>query len=60
MQIILKKTKLSAINQILPNSPAAKISDIVFSLLIIHRWGVYNEIEGGVELSPLSNIKYSR
>ena len=46
-------------------SPAAKggnpkISDIVFSLLIIHPWGVYNEIWGGVDVSPLSNFKYSR
>ena len=45
-------------------SPAAKggnpkISDIVFSLLIIHPKGVYNEIWGGVEVSPLSNFKYS-
>ena len=31
-----------------------------FSLLIIHPWGVYNEIWGGVEVSPLSNFKYSR
>ena len=37
-----------------------KISDIVFSLLIIHPWCVYNEIWGGVEVSPLSNFKYSR
>ena len=37
-----------------------KISDIVFSLLIFHPWGVYNEIRGGVEVSPLSNFKYSR
>ena len=47
------------------NSPAAKggnpkISDIVFFLLIIHHWGLYNEIWGGVEVSPLSNLKYSR
>ena len=47
-------------------SPAAKggnpkISDIVFlSLLIIHPWGVYNEIWGGVDVSLLSNFKYSR
>ena len=37
-----------------------KISGIVFSLLIIHPWGVYNEIWGGVEVSPLSNFNYSR
>ena len=40
--------------------PNPHISDIVFSLLIIHPWGVYNEICGGVEVSPLSNFKYSR
>ena len=46
------------------SSPAAmggggnpKISDIVFSLLIIHLWGVHSEIYGDVELSPLSNFK---
>ena len=49
------------------NSPAAKGGGVTpksliyfFSLLIIHPWGVYNEIWGGVEVSPLSNFKYSR
>ena len=45
-------------NAIFPPNP--KISGIVFFLLIIHPWGVYNEIWGGVEVSPLSNFKYSR
>ena len=45
-------------NAIFPPNP--QISDIFFSLLIIHPWGVYNEIWGGVEVSPLSNFKYSR
>ena len=41
--------------------PNTKISDIVFfSLLIIYHWGVYNDIWRGVDLSPLSNFKYSR
>ena len=31
-----------------------------FSLLIVHPWCIYNEIWGGVEVSPLSNFKYSR
>ena len=45
-------------NAIFPPNP--KISRIVFFLLIIHPWGVYNEIWGGVEVSPLSNFNYSR
>ena len=45
-------------NAIFPPNP--KISGIVFSLLIIHPWGVYNEIWGDVEVSPLSNFNYSR
>ena len=31
--------------------------DLVFLLLIIAHWYVYNEIQGGVEFSPLGNLK---
>ena len=47
------------------SSPAAKagdpkFSDIVFSLLIIYIWGLNKDIQGAVEVSPLSNSDYSR
>ena len=43
------------------NSPAAKegyfaepcLADLFFLLLIIAQWYVYNDIQGGVEFSPL-------
>ena len=34
--------------------PNPKISDIVFSLLIIYHWHVYNDIWGGLDLSPMN------
>ena len=37
-----------------PNSLAAM--RVVFSLLIIHVWHPHNDIQMGVELSPLSNF----
>ena len=49
----LMRTKL------IVRQPNHKISDIVFSLLIIYHWDVYNDIWGGVDLSPSSNFKHS-
>ena len=40
--------------------PHPKSSDIVFSMLIIYLWGLHKNIQGGVEVSLLSNFNYSR
>ena len=44
-------------NAIFPPNPKILYS---FFLLIIYHWDVYNDIWGGVDLSPLSNFIYSR
>ena len=40
--------------------PDPTSSDIVFSQRIIHLWGLHEDIQGGVEMSSLSNFNYSR
>ena len=45
-------------NVTFPHNP--KISYIVFFMLIIDHWDVYNDIWGGVDVLPLSTFEYSR
>ena len=37
--------------------PNLVLTDLVFWLLVIAHWYFYKDIQGGVELSPLMNLK---